>query len=200
MLIFGNLFLMSPMFLIHVVDFSDCSSFGWGLGLGMYYMMSAGKAEINKLSSTIHETAEAVPKLQSELNKQKSMPCDQILSSDGNRNAINTMQKPVAEQVHLEACSLRKYPIETRVTSHLFDSDYASSVLTEEQQREGTEMEQLEAELESELQKLPWCTTEASEPITNLNNLAQVRILQIAHIVLCVMKNSSVLCRHVNHF
>ncbi|CAO2839547.1 unnamed protein product [Amaranthus hypochondriacus] len=152
----------------------DCSSFGWGLGLGMYYMMSAGKAEINKLSSTIHETAEAVHKLQSELNKQKSMPCDQILSSDGNRNAINTMQKPVAEQVHLEACSLRKYPIETRVTSHLFDSDYASSVLTEEQQREGTEMEQLEAELESELQKLPWCTTEASEPITNLNNLAQM--------------------------
>lgn len=177
------------MFLIHAVGFSDCSSFGWGLGLGMYYMMSAGKAEINKLSSTIHETAEAVHKLQSELNKQKSTACDQILSSDGTTNAINTVQKPVAEQVPMDECSVRKYPIEMKVTSHLSDSDYASSVLTEEQQREGTEMDQLEAELESELQKLPWSTTEASQPIMNLNNLAQVWILQIAHKVLCVIKH-----------
>ncbi|GFS43231.1 hypothetical protein Acr_00g0084280 [Actinidia rufa] len=42
------------------------------------------------------------------------------------------------------------------------EGECASSVLIEEPQHEGFDIEILEAELESELLKLPWCSTEAS--------------------------------------
>ncbi|GFZ11143.1 hypothetical protein Acr_22g0005410 [Actinidia rufa] len=42
------------------------------------------------------------------------------------------------------------------------DGECASSILTEEPQHEAFDIESLEAELESELLKLPWCSTEAS--------------------------------------
>lgn len=153
---------------------SDCSSFSWGLGLGIIYMMSAGKADISKLSCTIDETAKAVNELKSELNKQKSVPCHQQMNSDDTRNKVDTVQMPMAGQANIESFTLR-HPIDMKTICHLADSDYASSVLTEEQQHEGAEMDQLVAELESELKKLPWCTAETSENVENMSNLAQIK-------------------------
>ncbi|XP_048504453.1 protein POLAR-like 1 isoform X2 [Beta vulgaris subsp. vulgaris] len=151
----------------------DCSTFGWGLGLGIICMMSAGKTEISKLSSTIDETAKVVDEMKSQLNKRKSAPCHhyQLLNSD-DTITMDTVQKPASEQTNIGSCPMSKLSFNTKVISHLADSDYPSSVLTEEQ-HEGVEMDQLEAELESELQKLSWCTTETSEHVENLT-MAQI--------------------------
>lgn len=140
-------------------------------------MMSAGKTEISKLSSTIDETAKVVDEMKSQLNKRKSAPCHhyQLLNSD-DTITMDTVQKPASEQTNIGSCPMSKLSFNTKVISHLADSDYPSSVLTEEQ-HEGVEMDQLEAELESELQKLSWCTTETSEHVENLT-MAQVRSLQ----------------------
>ncbi|RZC70374.1 hypothetical protein C5167_033499 [Papaver somniferum] len=46
-------------------------SFGWGIGLGIMCMISAGKAEINKMNEAIEETAKVVSNLNSVLSKRK---------------------------------------------------------------------------------------------------------------------------------
>ncbi|XVF55438.1 hypothetical protein PTKIN_Ptkin06aG0035800 [Pterospermum kingtungense] len=140
-------------------DSLDSSEFRWGLGFGIMYMMSAGKAEIKKLNSAMDETAKVVHELKTEICKRKSS-CDlqasnspnQVASSSKNCSSRNTqllLDKSGAgnrDHIHIKVCSLP-------VTD---DGEYASSVLTEEPEPEpeATEMDQLEAELESELQKL----------------------------------------------
>jgi len=166
------------IFCVLICDFSlDHTAFGWGLGLGIIYMMSAGKAEVSTLSKAIDDTAQAVHELKSELNRQKSSPSQQPSGKVGDATyTMDCMQKSTAEQANTGTSTSNSYSINRKLISHSADSDYASSVLTVEHQAEGAEMDQLEAELESELQKLPWCTNETSEHAGNMTNADEVRI------------------------
>lgn len=139
------------------------NSFGYGVGVGIMYMVSAGTAEISKLNSAMDETVKTVQELKAEISKRK------------NSQNVNV---PVAEN---EAATNKKFversyndPSFTRVGAKskenmkafcptlTYEGEYTSSILTDNQQPEVLEMHQLEAELESELQKLPWSAMEAS--------------------------------------
>ncbi|KAK4353327.1 hypothetical protein RND71_028845 [Anisodus tanguticus] len=87
--------------------------------------------------------------LKKRTNKVPSGKCDSCASkaeidekndSNENRNIYRALDRQMAEEGECE-----------------------SSVVTEELQPEVMEMDQLEAELESELQKLPWCATEDTD-------------------------------------
>ncbi|XP_062003518.1 protein POLAR-like 1 isoform X1 [Rosa rugosa] len=148
-------------------DSKDTSSlFSWGLNIGIMYMMTAGKAEINKLNTTMDETAKVVQELKSELNKRKASQSQQVSCSESEANT--QVQSPSCKRTQTElkkSSAENSEPNYMRASSfHIFDDgECPSSVLTEEQEPEPEvmDMDQLEAELESELQKLPWCSTEA---------------------------------------
>uniref|UniRef100_A0A2N9FCR2 Uncharacterized protein n=1 Tax=Fagus sylvatica TaxID=28930 RepID=A0A2N9FCR2_FAGSY len=122
----------------------ESSLFGWGLGVGIMYMMSAGKTEISKLNLAVDETAKVVQELKTELHKRKSSHHVHISGSAGKVDA--------------------------------------NSVLTEEPEPSVLEMDELEAELESELQKLPWCITEASQQEEMRQNLGEDREIEFRNV------------------
>ncbi|KAK4730990.1 hypothetical protein R3W88_023978 [Solanum pinnatisectum] len=139
------------------------SFFGYGLGIGMMCMMSAGKSEINRLNTTMDETAKAVEELKVELSRRKVAH-----NLRASKNKGNIDEKSDRE------CRIRAIAESSNENRNIYgaldlqvaeEGECASSVVTEEPQPEVMEMDQLEAELESELLKLPWCVTED----TNLN-------------------------------
>ena len=118
-------------------------------------MMSAGKAEINKLNSAMNETTKVIQELKTELctrkpscNVQASNSANEVATSSKKFSGKNTqlLLDNYRDHNEIKVCSL---PV-------IDDGEYASSVLTEEPEPEPevVEMDQLEAELESELQKL----------------------------------------------
>nr|GME17091.1 uncharacterized protein LOC109156064 isoform X1 [Ipomoea batatas] len=129
------------------------SVFGWGLGIGMMCMMSARGTEINKLNVAMDETSKVVEELKDELSRK-------ITSHNlrGSKSEVGTISGDIKEE-HMEPAFV-KLCTENRNGKRIFsfpvteEGEYASSVLTEELQPEAREMDQLEAELESELQKL----------------------------------------------
>ncbi|KAK6779597.1 hypothetical protein RDI58_021781 [Solanum bulbocastanum] len=139
------------------------SFFGYGLGIGMMCMMSAGKSEINRLNTTMDETAKAVEELKAELSRRKVA-----------HNLRASKNKGNIDEKSDRGCSIRAIAESSYENRNIYgaldlqvaeEGECASSVVTEEPQPEVMEMDQLEAELESELLKLPWCVTED----TNLN-------------------------------
>ncbi|KAL3327821.1 hypothetical protein AABB24_035473 [Solanum stoloniferum] len=139
------------------------SFFGYGLGIGMMCMMSAGKSEINRLNTTMDETAKAVEELKAELSRRKVA-----------HNLRASKNKGDIDEKSDRECSIRAIAESSNENRNIYgaldlqvaeEGECASSVVTEEPQPEVMEMDQLEAELESELLKLPWCVTED----TNLN-------------------------------
>ncbi|XP_022767388.1 uncharacterized protein LOC111311862 isoform X2 [Durio zibethinus] len=137
----------------------DSSVFHWGLGFGIMYMMSIGKAEINKLNSAMDETAKVVQALKTELCKRKSS-CNLQASNSANEVATSS-KKFSGKDMQLLLDKSGKghrghYEIKVCRLPVIDDGEYASSVLTEEPEPEPevVEMDELEAELESELQKL----------------------------------------------
>ncbi|KAJ7976993.1 POLAR LOCALIZATION DURING ASYMMETRIC DIVISION AND protein [Quillaja saponaria] len=141
----------------------DNSLFGWGLGVGIMYMMSTGKAEISKLNKAINETAAVVQELKSELSRRKSSHNQKIFSSVYNVNISSGVVSVKNTESMLNNCNTRVIDSNKKVTSlpGSDDGGCGSSVLTEEPDWQALEMDRLEAELESELQKLPWCSMEA---------------------------------------
>ncbi|KAL4351627.1 hypothetical protein GQ457_06G008280 [Hibiscus cannabinus] len=143
----------------------DSSVFRWGLGFGIMYMMSAGRAEIDKLNSTVDETARVVQELKTKLCKRKSS-CNLQASNSANEVAASSKSfSGKNSQLLLEKSSTGNRDhkeIKVGILPVIDDGEYASSVLTEEPvpESEVAEMDQLEAELELELQKLS--ETEAS--------------------------------------
>ncbi|BFG36017.1 hypothetical protein CerSpe_222910 [Prunus speciosa] len=153
---------------------ADTSLFSWGLNVGIMYMMSAGKAEINKLNTAMDETARIVHELKSELHKRKS-PQKLQASGSASEDSMNdqTTSYKLTHPGLNKSSSENRGSNDMRISSFpVSDGECASSVLTEEQEPEPEvmDMDQLEAELESELQKLPWCITEAprQEGLSNL--------------------------------
>lgn len=117
------------------------------------YMMSAGKAEIDRLNTAIDETAQMVQELKSEICKRKSS-CDLKVERIENEKCagIKSGQISFANDGIIEDHGF-----------HMSDEGgYASSILTEEPHRDVVEMDELQAELESELLKLQVSTTETS--------------------------------------
>ncbi|KAK2977582.1 hypothetical protein RJ640_007218 [Escallonia rubra] len=140
-------------------------SFGLGLGVGLMYMMSAGKSEISRLNTTMDETAKVVQDLKAEIAKRKKS-CNLHASSSKSEGSANPKRSRGKHAQQVLAIS-RTQNVDNTGSSGLLVTDEGecgSSVLTEELQPETMDMDQLEAELESELQKLPQCTTEASGP------------------------------------
>ena len=124
-------------------------------------MMSAGKAEIRKLKESMDETAKVVQELKTELSKRKSS-CNLQVSSEADTSPKKIRGKHT-QQVVAKSSTGNQDPNDTNISSLplIGDGAYASSVLTEEPPPEVLEMDQLEAELEFELQKLPCCAVDA---------------------------------------
>ncbi|KAJ4977718.1 hypothetical protein NE237_008498 [Protea cynaroides] len=160
----------------------SCSStsstlFSWGLSVGVMYMVSAGKAEINKLNTTVHETAKVVQELQNELDQRK---CYRDVQNSRWKSKVGASPRNIScmheQQLITKSGAEREdinYPkaLGLQVTD---DFECASGV-TEEPEPEALKMDQLEAELESELLKIPWCVTgEASSYEGKLINLGEL--------------------------
>lgn len=117
--------------------FSDHSTFSSALGVCMMYMMSSEKNKISKLHTATEETVKVIQELKDELSRIKSL---QGFKSSG-----------ISDLTTKSEIASREESVDTKSGK---DGEYASSVLTEEPEHEDVEMEQLEMELESELQKL----------------------------------------------
>nr|GMD31818.1 uncharacterized protein LOC109156064 isoform X1 [Ipomoea batatas]GMD38281.1 uncharacterized protein LOC109156064 isoform X1 [Ipomoea batatas] len=148
------------------------SVFGWGLGIGMMCMMSARGAEINKLNVAMDETSKVVEELKDEVSRR-------ITSHNlrGSKSEVGKFSGDIKEE-HMEPAFV-KLCTENRNGKRIFsfpvteEGEYASSVLTEELQPEAREMDQLEAELESELQKLDGSGFEVRADIYENGDLAE---------------------------
>lgn len=152
--------------ILDVVLYSlDSSLFNWGLGVGIMYMMSAGKVEISKLNTTMDETAKVVQELKSELHRRKSSRSVLVhTSANEETENLEKISSNKTQPVLFKSRSGNQDLNDQKVLGLplIDDGECTSSVLTEEQDTEVLEMDKLEAELESELQKLPWYTTESS--------------------------------------
>ncbi|KAK3038409.1 hypothetical protein RJ639_030575 [Escallonia herrerae] len=123
------------------------------------------ESESSRLNTTMDETAKVVQDLKAEIAKRKKS-CNLHASSSKSEGSANPkrIRGKHAQQVHAISRTLN---VDNTGASGLLVTDEGecgSSVLTEELQPETMDMDQLKAELESELQKLPQCTTEASGP------------------------------------
>ncbi|GMP32105.1 hypothetical protein CsSME_00006015 [Camellia sinensis var. sinensis] len=130
------------------------STFSWGLGVGIMCMMSAGKAEISRLNTAVDETTKVVQELKIEFSRRKSSRNLQVSSS---KTEISTSPYKTRGK-HTEPIPQSSTENRDNVQdSGVFvteEGESTSSVLTEGPQQEVLEMDLLEAELESELQKL----------------------------------------------
>lgn len=138
------------------------SFFGYGLGIGMMCMMSAGKSEINRLNTTMDETANAVEELKAELSRRKiahDLHASKNKAEIDEKNDRECRIRAIADSSNENRKIYRALDLQVAE-----EGECASSVVTEEPQPEVMEMDQLEAELESELQKLPWCLDGGRDP------------------------------------
>lgn len=120
-------------------------------------MMSAGKSEISRLNAAMDKTAKVVKELKTELHRRKSSQNMQNLSSA--KECYGGSRRPMSMHIKLankleENTELND--VQTSLLPGADDGEYLSSVPSEEPGREVKEMNQLEAELEYELEKLPW--------------------------------------------
>ncbi|KAJ0244249.1 Uncharacterized protein HA466_0189120 [Hirschfeldia incana] len=139
----------------------DHSTFSSALGVCMMYMMSAEKNEISKLHTATEETVKVIQELKDELSRIKSLQGFQDAKSSG-------MSDLTKLEMRITSNFVSKKFVDTKSAK---DGEYASSVLTEEPEHEAVEMEQLEMELESELQKLNLAeTSECMEECKDLVN------------------------------
>ncbi|XP_027072816.2 uncharacterized protein [Coffea arabica] len=139
------------------------SFFNWGLSIGMMYMMSAGKAEFSRLNNSMDETAKLVKELKAELSRRKTLHnrYSSNLRTEVETNQINC-RGMLAYATATTSCSEKADAGKVIDSLVAEEGECSSSVLTEEQPPDLSEMDHLEAEFESELQKLPWCFTEGS--------------------------------------
>ncbi|VFQ84186.1 unnamed protein product [Cuscuta campestris] len=135
----------------------NCSSkgnsiFGWGVGIGMMCMMSAQRGEINELNIAMAETSRAVEELKDQISQRRtSKPgLGTIISEDETSKLV----KSCAEN-HGGDKRIFAFPVSE-------EGEYASSVLTDEMHPDAMEMNLLQAELQSELQKLHGCVSDGS--------------------------------------
>lgn len=136
-------------------------------------MMSTGKEEISKLSDAVDETAKVVHELKTELHRRRSRHRPSSISPSRYMQLMGQGNNVVER---LKVCSS-----DTKAFSSpgAEDGEGASSILTEELLPEGSEMERLEAELESELQKLPSFVDQALDEGRITRDCSEVHILWV---------------------
>ncbi|KAG9155450.1 hypothetical protein Leryth_009892 [Lithospermum erythrorhizon] len=136
----------------------ESSLFNWGLGVGIMYMMSAGKVEVNRLNSAMDETAKAVQELKAELLRRKTLLNMHSSSSEaeGGCSANNSREQLINSVSNTDPKNVQSFDPYDK-----FGDACMSDNLMQEQP-EVMDMNQLEAEFVSELEKLPYCTTEGS--------------------------------------
>ncbi|KAI3474012.1 hypothetical protein Pfo_028800 [Paulownia fortunei] len=134
-----------------------------GVGVGIMYMMSAGNAEINRLNCAMDETVKTVQELKAEISRRKSSRNVHVSVAE-NEAEMNKkyIERSYNGPLFTKLGAKRKDNIKTFCPALTEKGECASSILVEDQQPEVLEMDRLEAEFESELQKLPWCATEGS--------------------------------------
>ncbi|KAL8227080.1 hypothetical protein R6Q57_016912 [Mikania cordata] len=147
----------------HSFDVKDKSSFGYGVGVGIMCMVSAGKAEIERLNKAVDETAKVVLELKAEISKRKLL-CDSKIEKIPNIK----QDQSIFVKSDMGCDDNEAYGF--TVTD---EGEYASSILTEEPHRDVVEIEQLEAELESELLKLQVTYTSSSQDKTSTEALSK---------------------------
>ncbi|VVA97031.1 unnamed protein product [Arabis nemorensis] len=147
-------------------DNQDNSSFSSVLGVCMMYMMSAEKSEITKLHAATEETAKVIQELKDELSRIKTLQGFKI------RGRAASSEKSSGKSVQIDLSRSEMASRESLDNKSGNNGEYASSVLTEEPEQEAVEMEQLEMELESELQKLN--LAETSEVMKECKDLVNV--------------------------
>lgn len=128
--------------------------FSWGLSVGVMYMMSTGKAEINKLNNAMDETSKVVHELKAELSRRKTLPNSYTSHIP---TKLYEMQPRNNRQMLVESVVKKSISEQSDAVRIVEEAECSSCVLTEEQLPEAFEMDQLEAELETEFQKIPWC-------------------------------------------
>lgn len=126
-------------------------------------MMSA-KSEISTLNTAIDETAKVVEELKIVVSRRKSSRGPDISRLRADGNAETKRSRNDCSQLSLDKTSSGNI-LDSRPDSSFRsnEGECGSSCLTEDLQS-GVSMDQLEAELQFELKKLPWCTAEASGP------------------------------------
>ncbi|KAF1860313.1 hypothetical protein Lal_00037651 [Lupinus albus] len=142
---------------------SSDDSLSLALGLGTVYMMSAEIAEIDKLNKAMKGIAESVEELKSDLDRRKSPCAHRKLDSDGDIDFYSRKMKSEHGEVMLKKTNTEFRGTDDKIWSpFVHDSgECGSSSLTEEPEQLVLEMDQLEAELEFELQKLSGCTIDS---------------------------------------
>ncbi|XP_031485827.1 uncharacterized protein LOC116254525 [Nymphaea colorata] len=161
--------------------------FSWGISMGAMLMASVGKHEMDKLSVALDETGKLIHELKTELHTRKSMRSSNPLSGKCpvipckeesfecavipcKAEGLATEKHMMHEEFHEE----EKYldPGIASTPAQDGSGDYASSVVTEESPQRTLEMRDLEAELESELEKISWSLAhESSQPVKGLSKL-----------------------------
>lgn len=139
------------------------NSFGWGVGVGIMYMMSAGTSEISRLNSAMDETVKTVKELKAEISRRKNLHNVNVPVAE-NEAEINkkVVERSCNDPFFTRVVTKSQENIKANCPTLTDEGEYTSSILRDNQQPEVLEMHQLEAELESELQKLPWCAMEGS--------------------------------------
>ncbi|XP_022934070.1 uncharacterized protein LOC111441353 [Cucurbita moschata] len=151
----------------------DGSLFHWGIGVGIIYMMSVGKTEIKRLNVTVDETAKVVRELKSELYRRK-------YSRHVQTGKARENLQPIHPEIDRSSAELRRLNEVRNYTLSMFDDgECGSSVLTEEPDPEINEMDELEAELATEFEKLPWCSSEDTCQAGALTELEKTRVSAI---------------------
>ena len=145
-------------------------------------MMSAGKAEFSRLNTAMSATAKVVQELKLEIHKRKSSQDLQVSGcvNDAGFYHDTTTHKDSHHNLN-ESTANKIGSNEIKSFSPLLinDVECASSVLTDEPAPGMQEMDQLEAELEFELQKLPWCAMEVSNQ-EDSRDLLEVSLLALS--------------------
>ncbi|KAF6134684.1 hypothetical protein GIB67_002085 [Kingdonia uniflora] len=133
----------------------DNSFFNWGLGVGIMCMVSAGKAEFDKLNAAEEETTKVVNSLKSGLRKRKM---SRDLQGSWCKGCVNREPGEIEEK-DKQPLPRRSGPKGSTLDDSVRSSfpfteegEYCSSILTEEP--ETKVLHRLEAELEFELQKI----------------------------------------------
>ncbi|CAH9099086.1 unnamed protein product [Cuscuta epithymum] len=132
------------------------SAFGWGVGIGMVCMMSARSGEMNKLNIAMDETSKVVQELKDQLSRRRTS-----LSSYSSKS--EDIREEHTETAFVKPCTQNINGKRIFSFSVTEEGEYASSVLTEEMQPEAIELNHLEAEFTSELQKLHGCNPDGSD-------------------------------------
>ncbi|CAH9096141.1 unnamed protein product [Cuscuta europaea] len=139
----------------------NCSSkgnsvFGWGVGIGMMCMMSARRGEMNKLNIAMDETSKAVQELKDQLSRSRTSLSSHSSKSEDIREEHTETAFVKSFNQNINGKRIFSFPVTE-------EGEYASSVLTEEMQPEAIELNHLEAEFTSELQKLHGCNPDGSD-------------------------------------